>query len=821
MLKAPVSAGSLDWRFQEMSSQLRRLIRADGAAGILAITALWALASLALDLSLDLPWIARALLLVLLVLLLLRSLLVLRLRLRRQVSEGTLAASVERSRPELEGQLLNALGFEGALADSKLKGSSQLETVLLRRALQESERAARSVPFGSGLNYRPFHLRVLGAAAAACGLAAASFLFPGSTGLWVLRNVLLRDIPWPRETQITLDREEAVWHCARGESVALLGWARGKVPAEVTVWIKAPSGSRRASFLPGANGRLAFTFPEVVEPFEFHLRGGDGRTGTRGVEVHDRPRILAVSFALTFPEYLGRDPQVVENSARDLVIPAGTSVAARARSDVPLKGGFARWEKEPPRELAPAGGEGGGELAVEHRFKPEGGGSLDLTVVDRAWGLESRPPARTRVDVRPDAPPKITLALKQKARVVTPVGAVGYKVEAKDDHGFSRLALETAVASSAGDPRIEKSAFVGIPPRQAEVVREGLLELEPLGLEPGMRLTLTAEGADDDGLAGPKPARSNSEILAVVGPEEFRDAMARARAAARRELEDALQAEEKIAREFASAALGDEGPAASSPRSSPAAGETPEGTADPKAAPSPSSAKDAKESSGSRSPAGSKSSTAEGASRGSKSSPSAASPAGSKASPGAASPAGSKSSPREGSPPAEGSPSGSSRPSPSSPSPSGKMAGLSRAQADSGRRVARAAQELRDVAEALEQNRMMDRTERGRFDAEVLSPLDDLGEERFPRTSRQMTEVEKSQDPRKESSRMQAELESIQESLRNILDRLSDTEDFADILHRLEGVIQLHRKAMDSTREKTGTPTPPAGREPDQRKEDL
>jgi hypothetical protein len=149
------------------------------------------------------------------------------------------------------------------------------------------------------------------------------------------------------------------------------------------------------------------------------------------------------------------------------------------------------------------------------------------------------------------------------------------------------------------------------------------------------------------------------------------------------------------------------------------------------------------------------------------------------------------------------------------------MAGISRAQAESGRRVARAAQELRDVAESLEQNKMMDRTERGRFDAEVLAPLDDLGEERFPRTSRDIAGIEKAEDPRKESSRAQAELKQIQESLKNILDRLSDTEDFSDILHRLEGVLQLHRKAIDSTREKTASPPAPAEKGTAQRKEDL
>jgi hypothetical protein len=849
MLKSLPIPGSLESRFTEMLSQLRRLVRADGVAGILLTVSLWAVISMGLDWTFELARPARAVILVLLGLLLARALVVLGARLRRAVSERTLAMSVERSRPELEGHLLNALGFEGSLADTKLKGSTQLEMVLLRRALLESERAVRGIPFTSGLDYRPFYRRAAATGAATALLAVLSFAFPAATGLWVKRDVLLRDIPWPRDTTLVLDRLEPVWHCARGESVPLLGRADGKVPSEVTVWMKSAAGTRHASFIPGANGRLAFTFPEVVEPFEFHLRGGDGRTEPRTVEVHDRPRVLAVSFALVFPEYLARAPEGLENTARDLVIPAGTTVVVRARADVPLQGGTARWEKDEPQKLAPMKSEGDLEKMVEHRFKPEKSGSLDVAVIDRAWGLESRPPSRVRVDVRPDTPPKITLALKQKARVVTPAGSVAYKVEARDDHGFSKLGLETSVGSSAPEPRLEKTTFEGIPAHQGEVTREGMLDLQPLQLEPGMRLTLTAEGADDDGLAGPKAARSNSELLAVVGPEEFRDAMARARAAARRELEDALQEEEKIAGDLASATGAEDAESAPSPSSaSKESGGSKAATSGRKGARSEDGAKDRpgpREDAGKKD-AGEKTEGAEVAAAGSgdsKSSDSKSSSAKSaegkgsqgksaqgksaegksaegKSAEGKSAEAGST---PEASPAAGSAASNSRSPSSrqASPSSASKMAGIARTQAESGRRVSRAAQELRDVAESLEQNKMMDRTERTRFDAEVLAPLDDLGEERYPRTSRDIAGIEKSEDPRKESSRARAELNQIQESLKNVLDRLSDTEDFSDILHRLEGVLQLHRKAIDSTREKTAAPPAPAGKGGVPRKEDL
>src|SRR3989442_12837078 len=107
--------------------------------------------------------------------------------------------------------------------------------------------------------------------------------------------------------------------------------------------------------------------------------------------------------------------------------------------------------------------------------------------------------------------PVVTLTLKQKVRMVTPSASVPYRVEARDDHGFTRLGLEVAI-SSGDEPKKDMIAFEGLPPRQGQIVREEVLELEPLHLEPGMKVTLTAEGADNDGLGGPKKARSASEV---------------------------------------------------------------------------------------------------------------------------------------------------------------------------------------------------------------------------------------------------------------------------------------------------------------------
>ncbi len=837
---------ALDREFEGLRRRLRGAFRSDGFAVLAGCAGAWALVSYGLDRIIELPWAARALSLVLLALLLARSWMATRNRLRRRLGEDELARAVERKYPQLEGQLLNAIELRRDLVELKAAGAAPLERALIWRALSEADAAVRSYPFSSALDYRPVMARgALGAAAVAV-FVLAGVLSPDAMWLWSKRNLLLANEAWPRLTRIELDRQESVWHTPRGESLALWGWARGAIPPEAAIHIAADSGKRRITIAPGPNGRLSHVFPEVVEPFDFHLRGGDGRTEPRRVEVHDRPRILGLSIALVFPAYLGREPERLDNVAGEVTIPAGTTVAVRARADLPLKGGWVAWEKDPRVELQPIGGENseagagaGAGTEIEHRFEPKANGSLDVAVTDLQWGLESRPPARVRFLVKPDAAPQVVLTLLQKTRLVTPAAEVPYRVEAKDDHGFSRLGLETDIAGAGEEDRKEMKAFEGIPAREPKIARDETLALEPLELEPGMKVTLTAEGADNDGLAGPKVARSASEVLLVVSPEEFQQEMARQRAAARRELEEVLAREEKIAHEFAGIVLflpAEAGEKRALPEAGERRGESrPEESAnDGSENPSNPSGKSAVKASGAskstaksaKSGATEDSQVAE-ASRASQDSEesetsptsqsaqaskdsSRASKASSKASKSSQASKASKASPnsQDASQDAQESPPPESQPPSESRAALDEAARLAREQAETGQRMNRAAQDLRDAAQGLDRNRLRGEAERQRFDAEVTAPLDELAQDRLPRFASEMKDLARRENPRQEAGRVQAELERNAEMLRDVLDRLSDTEDFSDVLQRLEGVLDLQRKAISATRDRAGSPTP-------------
>ena len=865
----------IDRQFAGLRARARNVLGVDGLVEFVATAALWVLGSLALDRWLEMPLPARVLMLSLLALVLARAAFGWAKRLGSSLAPETLARSVEARFPELEGQLLNALALRDELRTSESGGPGvpALERDLLGRALSEAEAAVARVPFKRALRLRGFFVRGLLGAAAVGALVLVGARVPRTLGLWFQRNVLLSSQLWPRETQLALDRKESVWHIARGDSLEILGHAKGKIPDEVVVRLKTSSSERDATIVPAPNGRLSLTLPEVPEGFDFQLRGGDAVTETRRVETHERPRIVNLRVSLTSPAYLEKQPETLENIAGDVTVPAGTTVVLQAKCDQPLELARLRWEKDEPVVIKPSDPE---RILIEHRLEPQRSGILDLSVVESRFALESRPPLRLRVQVKPDLPPRVTLTLKQKARLVTANGSIPYRIDGRDDHGFSRLGLEVELPTQSDADEKRVIPVENLTPRTSELVREGVLDLAPLKLEPGTRIRLTAEGADNDALNGPKVARSGTETIDVVAPEDFQEAMARARAEARRNLEDVLRREENVVRELA-ALVDREKPskgapstqAERAPSTDAAKANAPRGNAArvqggtkakgaPKAAGAPKdskaaksetatdakepSEKDAKENASAdpdaKDSAQASAAKASGAKKGgAKQAPGANAKKGANAKNGAdaAQPEGA---PQEGEPQSEEQPSpesdspqdpGEPNPEEETPPPSGdpvsdeaqrrqRIERTAREQADVAERLRRTEQDLREVADALNRNEQQSEAEAKRFDAEVAEPLEELAKERVPRAAERIKEAARqanqgAQDPKKAEEDLlaeQKELESIADRLREVLDRLADTEEFADVLQRLEGVLDLHRAVIKMTREKSKDAPVPA-----------
>ena len=109
------------------------------------------------------------------------------------------------------------------------------------------------------------------------------------------------------------------------------------------------------------------------------------------------------------------------------------------------------------------------------------------------------------------------------------------------------------------------------------------------------------------------------------------------------------------------------------------------------------------------------------------------------------------------------------------------------------------------MADDLERNQLMERSESERFEEEVTRPLEGLGEDRLPRSAEDIESIPRSGNPREEAARAEADAQRISRNLRDVSRNLAGSGDFREILQRLESIVELQGKVISETREATDT----------------
>ncbi len=114
------------------------------------------------------------------------------------------------------------------------------------------------------------------------------------------------------------------------------------------------------------------------------------------------------------------------------------------------------------------------------------------------------------------------------------------------------------------------------------------------------------------------------------------------------------------------------------------------------------------------------------------------------------------------------------------------------------------ARSLREMADDLERNQLMGRSESERFEEEIARPLEDLGENRLPRSAEDIESIPRSGNPQEDADRAEAEAEKISRNLKDVSRRLAGSGDFREILQRLESIVELQGKVINETKQAAG-----------------
>ncbi len=383
--------------------------------------------------------------------------------LRVRLPADDLALSVESRFDHLQDRLAAALDFETELS----KPSRGESTQMMEHVVHEAAEAARGLSFSkavSGLRA----VRWSGAALLVLVLAAgATAALKDDVSLWARRSLLLEDIAWPRDTHmVAVDLlpdgtyrphdPSQPYEVAIGRSLTLYARAEGSTPDEAQVLDHVTGQEPLARRMFGVQGQeniFAYEFLDVRRPFSFVVRGGDDDDDIPryGVEITIPPRVLTISSTITYPEYLGREPETIEDAS--VTVPEGSQVRVTFSTDLEIAQAQAVLGDDvlPARAVE---GSAGRSFTFAYRAEQSRSGRLVLKTPD---GKSNDAAADSfEVRVKTDAPPRLDWIWPRTSMELAPQGRLPLLARAADDHGITELAVEVRI--NAEDPRLVQLA---------------------------------------------------------------------------------------------------------------------------------------------------------------------------------------------------------------------------------------------------------------------------------------------------------------------------------------------------------------------------
>lgn len=420
--------------------------------------------------------------------------------LRRPFGPVDIAVLLERNFPQLHQRLVSAVQLKSTDGDALRNQSPAMIDALL----QETGAAVQALPLQQLFDNR--RTKAVWAAAGTVVLALGSGALLAPTAAWVfVQRHLGLSVSYPRATELVVELPEASPDLQRsdgdgvtdlvlpaGADLHVFVLARGVVPKEVSLEVTTAGGEQRSVLMtPRPGDRFRHVFRRLGSSFEFHARGGDDDRGDRLVRVRTMhpPQVASIKAELRPPAYTGAE--VVVSSGGAIEALAGTQVTLAVSTTAPVRSAAMVFLETGRRlELEPLTVQDDSGARTLH------GASFTVTASDRYQielvgdnGLRNPNPGTWPIAMLQDYAPvgRWILPEDESATMLLPGALLCVRVEARDDFGFSavELAVETVAGRSSSRSLLPPATPGERPP--TALIHTELLEVRDLfgGSRPG------------------------------------------------------------------------------------------------------------------------------------------------------------------------------------------------------------------------------------------------------------------------------------------------------------------------------------------------
>lgn len=336
--------------------------------------------------------------------------------------------------------------------------------------------------------------------------------------------------------QLTLSSTEV----QRGAQVRVDVLARGRQHA--ILWLRSPGEQWRGqSVALDSAGSATTSIGPLQNDLFLRLSSGGRSSDTLQVRVLIPAFLGTLSVTARYPHYLGLEDEPIPTRGDSVVVPDGTRLETTGEATAPLEA--ASWSASGARaSLAVTG------TRFHGLFTPGGSRTWELALVTASGTPLAGDTVRIPVIVVIDSAPRVEVPVPGADTLVPLTLRVPLVIDAQDDHGLSRITVESRRISRLGFEDPARTETVALPPGAHDrAILPYELDLNQRGLLPGDTVRFFVRAADN--APNMHLSRSKEFVLRLPTLSEIREATRLTAADVGRQLDSIARGTQKLERQ--------------------------------------------------------------------------------------------------------------------------------------------------------------------------------------------------------------------------------------------------------------------------------
>jgi len=445
--------------------------------------------------------------------------------LRRLLTDEQAARRVGELFPQVQDKLVNALQLQGQARENALIAAS-----LEQRAAQFT-----GLEFAEGIKIKDQTRPLWKYVAVPAGVIVLLLLVYPALFVQGTERILnyRRAYSPPAPFQFVVANKNL--KAFRGEDFKLEVAVQGEaLPNEISILY----GGRERHLTKESGNRYTYEFKQLQHDTEFQLSAAGFTSDDYNLAVRERPNLRDFAVHVTYPAYIGKPAETIRNSG-NLTVPEGSTLrwefATAATDQLQLL------FKNPDETVTAT--EANDQFQATRRVLR----SQEYAVRLQNEASLNRDPILYQLTAIPDQVPEVTVEAFADTASRNYL-ALGGSV--RDDYGLSRLELHYRITSPQNPNAGYKAKALPLQNGPAQTYAYQW-DLRQLNLKPGSRLEYFVEVWDNDGVHGPKSARTRSAEFRLPSRTDMQKQLNAQSQSVQNQLSRAAQQSKQLERELA------------------------------------------------------------------------------------------------------------------------------------------------------------------------------------------------------------------------------------------------------------------------------